>query len=486
MKIDNKLILENSKNLHILYVEDDETLRNLTSRVFANFFTNIDTAKDGKDGLKKYREYRITNGYPYDLVITDVNMPNMSGIEMCEAIKSDCFEQVIIFITAFNDTQYLHDAIELGANGFLIKPINPEKLKETLYKTTQMLADKKVVQKYYQGIENITGVESGKIDATFLNAPKDILDDLTQNKVLISTMWVTSKTVEQYLKIHTIDREYFRKHFGIKVIEYFLDVVEDESKIGNCPIIFVMLDFFKNKRLPLKDVFIICIFFKNSLITYIFDKYSFNKKLFERISYILDKNFEGVITEYLEREKVAKENNSIDSINGATTIIETSEKQSLDDITYSEYVLESDLYDLQDLEEDIDSLAIFVTESNRATFEDIIQLGETIKRYGEILTNYPLFTELGKYIIKLGINFKDNSELLMNDKERMSNISVLLEGFINDLLVWRKEIFENNIKDPHFLDNSFISNVNTIIMFIEYDETNESNEVVEDDGFEFF
>jgi hypothetical protein len=53
----------------------------------------------------------------------------------------------------------------------------------------------------------------------------------------------------------------------------------------------------------------------------------------------------------------------------------------------------------------------------------------------------------------------------------MYNIASLIEGFVNDLIIWRREVFEHNIEDPHFLNQSFFSNVDTIIMLIEYDES---------------
>ena len=65
----------------------------------------------------------------------------------------------------------------------------------------------------------------------------------------------------------------------------------------------------------------------------------------------------------------------------------------------------------------------------------------------------------------------------------MSNITALIEGFVNDLIVWRKEIFDNNIKDHTFLNQSFFSNVDTIIMFINYDESADSQESFDDDMF---
>ena len=477
MKIDNKLILENSKNLHVLYVEDDEGLRGATSQLFLNFFDTVDTAIDGQDGLEKYQAYLDKTNVPYDIVISDINMPHMDGIEMYKKIKAINYEQVIIFITAFNEISYLHSAIKLGVNAFLTKPIDVDQLKDVLYKTTQVVADRKLVQKHYQQIEEANILNINLQDASEFTSSKDILNDLEINKELISNLWANKKIVYDRLENHSIDVEFFRSHYGIKVIEYFLSVVKGDSEVGNCPVVFVMLDFFKYKNLPLEDIFMICVQFKNTMTDYVFSKYSFNYKLFDDISYILDKNFEGVIINYLKMKGCDKQKTL------EVAPIKVKEEEIVEEINYAEYVLEHDVYELHDLEQEIDSLAISVTMSSSSTVEDNTQLGNNIRRYGEILNNYPLFTELGQYIIKLGVNFSDNTQLLYDDKQRMSNITALVEGFVNDLIVWRKEIFENNIEDVHFLDSSFFSNVDTIIMFIEYDE---SAEVSNDGDMEFF
>lgn len=478
MKINNKLILENSKSLNILYVEDDEPLRNSTSQLFSNYFNIVEVAVDGNDGYEKYKSYLDKTGEHYDIVISDINMPNMDGLEMCKKIKDINYEQSIVFVTAFNEQSYLHSAINLQVDGFLTKPIEMEQLKSILYKTTQSVVDKKIVKKYYEQIEDINSVTMSKIDTVDYNSPKDILDDLVTNKEMLSHLWADKTIIHDKLKEYSIDAEFFRSHYGIKVIEYFLNVIKGEAEVGKCPVVFVMLDFFKNKNLPLEDIFVICVQFKNTLTAYIFDRYIFNNKLFDDISYIVDKNFEGVIIDYLQMKKDDKKKSSKQK----KIELQEENEEIIEEINYVEYVLESDVYELQDLEEEIDSLAISVTGSN-TTVEDSTQLGNKIKRYGDILSNYPLFSELGKYIIKLGVNFITNSQLLVDDKVRMLNITALIEGFINDLIVWRKEIFENNIENPHFLDSSFFSNVDTIIMFIEYDE---SAEVIDEAEMEFF
>ena len=483
MEIDNKLLLENSRDLKVLYVEDDDSLRESTFKLLSNFFTDLDIVADGKLGYDAYKTKLETTGSPYDIIISDINMPNMNGIEMCEAIKEITPDQAIIFITAFNEVEYLNSAIRLGTHGFLTKPIEMQNLKSVLYTVTQMVADRKLVENHYEQIEDLNMLHIDKKDARNFSCAKDILKDLEINKEKISHIWTGKQVVQERLESHLIDVEFFRTHYAMKVIEYFIGVISGDNKIGNCPVVFIMLDFFKNKDIPLKDIFMICVLFKNTISSYIFERYSFNQLLFDDISLILDKNFEGVIINYLELNYtmiihkppvIKKQNVKVD---------ETPQVKVDEVINYMEYVLEHDMYELQDLEEDIDALAIAVSEGSNMNVEDFDILGNQIKRYGNILNNYPIFAELGQYVIKLGVNFSQNAQLLFEDKERMLNIAALIEGFVNDLIIWRREIFENNIEDPHFLDQSFFSNVDTIIMFIEYDESAVNEEEDFDDMF---
>lgn len=164
MKIDNKLILENSKDLIVLYVEDDESLRSSTASIFSNFFKQVDIASDGQEGFDTYMKYKKDTDSFYDLVISDINMPNMNGLEMSELINKEHFEQAIIFITAHDEAAYLHDAIKLGANGFLTKPLDSDQLKVLLYKTTQSIVDRKEAENYYKKLEELNIELSKTID----------------------------------------------------------------------------------------------------------------------------------------------------------------------------------------------------------------------------------------------------------------------------------------------------------------------------------
>ncbi len=112
-----KNVFEVSSELHVLYVEDDINLRQETSMLFEPFFARLDVASDGLEGLEKFNEHL------YDIIITDINMPRMNGIEMISKIREIHPEQKIIAISAHSESDILVSLIRAGVTSFLLKPI---------------------------------------------------------------------------------------------------------------------------------------------------------------------------------------------------------------------------------------------------------------------------------------------------------------------------------------------------------------------------
>ncbi len=152
--VDLKLVHEYTRDLHILYVEDNETLRDSTLKVLNNFFKTVDIAVDGRNGIDKYKTFQTQGKKPYDLIISDINMPHINGVEMSEKILEIEPTQSIIFITAHNEIEYLHKAISLGISSFLLKPLNLQDLASVLYKVCQAISDRNLVNEHYAMIED--------------------------------------------------------------------------------------------------------------------------------------------------------------------------------------------------------------------------------------------------------------------------------------------------------------------------------------------
>ncbi|MFA6788396.1 MAG: hybrid sensor histidine kinase/response regulator [Arcobacteraceae bacterium] len=108
---------ENIKQYTILYIEDEKQSVELVSCILKERVKEIFVAYDGRDGLEKYKIHRP------DIVISDIQMPHMNGIELSKKIKAINPKQNIILITAFNENSALLEAINLGITKYIVKPI---------------------------------------------------------------------------------------------------------------------------------------------------------------------------------------------------------------------------------------------------------------------------------------------------------------------------------------------------------------------------
>lgn len=116
-----------SQTLNVLYVEDDASLRTDMYELLSPLFKGVDLAEDGMNGLQKY------NQSLYDLVITDINMPKMNGIEMVHNIREINPEQKTVAISAHNEGDILIDVIKAGVHSFILKPVIQKEMINVLY-----------------------------------------------------------------------------------------------------------------------------------------------------------------------------------------------------------------------------------------------------------------------------------------------------------------------------------------------------------------
>jgi PAS domain S-box-containing protein len=106
----------------ILYVEDEATSREQVKRMLNTRGYRLMMAENGRDGLEHYLSHTP------DIVLTDIMMPFMSGLEMAREIRTREPDAQIIVMTAFNDIDYLLQAIDIGINQFVVKPVAFQKL----------------------------------------------------------------------------------------------------------------------------------------------------------------------------------------------------------------------------------------------------------------------------------------------------------------------------------------------------------------------
>ena len=117
--------------LKVLYVEDDPHVRESLLRLLRRRFDNVIEACDGREGLELYREHNP------DFVITDIQMPEMDGLTMCEQIIKEKPDAKVIITTAFNDISFINRAEAIGVKAYISKPV----MKDTLIEAIRSVVD---------------------------------------------------------------------------------------------------------------------------------------------------------------------------------------------------------------------------------------------------------------------------------------------------------------------------------------------------------
>ena len=163
--IDIKQLKEHTKDLRVLYVEDDELVRHGVNELLSRFFPHVDLACDGLKGLEKSRKNT------YDIIISDINMPNMNGIEMAQTILSENPEQAVIIISAHNEPDYLLELINMGIQYYILKPLNLTQLTSVIHRVSSAIYNRRLDREYQESIEshNVTLEQTVREKDTQLN-----------------------------------------------------------------------------------------------------------------------------------------------------------------------------------------------------------------------------------------------------------------------------------------------------------------------------
>lgn len=162
----------NLELITLLYVEDDKLIRNELVEILEDEVQQLYVASDGQEGLELYKKHKP------DIILTDIRMPIMDGLAMSEQIISIDSNAQIIISSAFNEPEYLLEAIKLGVHYYSLKPINLEDLFTNLNKISNYVINakrfkenEKLLKQYKSEVDKIAIVSKTDINGiiTYVN-----------------------------------------------------------------------------------------------------------------------------------------------------------------------------------------------------------------------------------------------------------------------------------------------------------------------------
>lgn len=142
------------KEVTLLYVEDDESIRPIFERVLKRKMKKLFVACDGLEGYEMFKEFKP------DMILTDIKMPKMNGLEMAKKIRETNQHIPIIILSAHSEGDFFLEAIEIGISGYLVKPIDKEKLFNLLERNAKITLFERNKKEQEELLQNVIDMQA--------------------------------------------------------------------------------------------------------------------------------------------------------------------------------------------------------------------------------------------------------------------------------------------------------------------------------------
>lgn len=217
------------KELKILFVEDEVNISKLLKDALADYFYSFTVASDGLEGLEKFKNINP------DIVITDIMMPNLDGLEMTKEIRTINEDIPIIVLSAFSDKEKLLKAIDIGITKYFIKPFDPEEVLEYLIFIANKLNKNRIVclnedfsfdTNTNNLFENEKLVNITKREKKFISLLLSDRNNITSTNSIKSTLWDEENITDERLRT-------FVKRFRAKTNKELIKNISGQGYIIN-------------------------------------------------------------------------------------------------------------------------------------------------------------------------------------------------------------------------------------------------------------
>ncbi|WP_419777424.1 response regulator transcription factor [Malaciobacter marinus] len=185
----------------VLLVEDEEDAREILSFYLDTIFDEVQIACDGQEGLNIYKKY-YEEEKSFDLVLTDIKMPNKDGLTMVEDITKLNDEQKFIIVSAYKDEEYLFKSIGLNIISYFVKPLEIKTVMEILKKVKSKVLEDKSKNENLSEIINLNKTYSFNTKTNLLYKKDELIHLSKKETLLLKALIINIKQIKtkEFLK----------------------------------------------------------------------------------------------------------------------------------------------------------------------------------------------------------------------------------------------------------------------------------------------
>ena len=185
----------------VLLVEDEEDAREILEFYLDTIFDEVEIACDGQEGLELYTKSYEENK-AFDLVLTDINMPNKDGLSMIDDITALNENQKFIIVSAYKDEEYLFRSIGLNVISYFVKPLEVKNIMEMLKKVKTKVLEDKSKQEVQVELINLNQTYSFNTKTNLLYKGEELINLSKKETLLILALITNIKEIKtkEFLK----------------------------------------------------------------------------------------------------------------------------------------------------------------------------------------------------------------------------------------------------------------------------------------------
>lgn len=442
-----------SYDLKVLYAEDEKDIRESTSELLKLFFKDIKVAVDGTDAKDKLKNFTP------DILITDIQMPNLDGLELISYVKNSYEDLQVVITTAFSNQDYIFKSFDLGVSQYLIKPIKKESLINVIEQVSKNIDNSKKAKELEElKVHQMINYASEHVTYQILDSLKSPCLIFTNEKIRY-----TNRAYKYLAGVKYIDELFDKKEGYISSLKEY-----DETKPANNIVSISNEKGRKVYKIIKNNINIDDIVQKSEI-------YFFIDVTLEEYQKIKIKSYTEILETIVFKAKYQKkepESKKIDveeicELESKTKLTINSDENNLlrrshtHKTTAQEYVSEldddilSELQELDELDKDFtESISILREEAN---INGLKEMATQLQKYAHEISLLFEFQDLAYAIESLSRLFYTLDESKDYDK-KINKVLILLEGIKEDLSTWRNVIFiEQSALDIHYLDSSLYS-----------------------------
>jgi len=439
-----KDIVQFSSGFKILYVEDDLSIQVEMKELFEMFFKEVLVANDGLEGLELFKKYQ-----DIDMVISDIQMPNMNGLDMAKNIRDSGSDVSIIMITAFNDQEFFIKSIDIKIDKYMLKPIDDKQMIQIFYDVSKSIVEKKVYlklkaedeqrklqEKQQDTISKITDafispaiIYKGN-ELIYYSKPfmelfniKDVnLNKATLDTILFDTRKGCINSLSKYDENNLPNNKiYIKQKVGNKIFKVIKKDIElDHDMVQIYILIDITMEEYQKVRIESYAQSLEIMMIKTKKKELLPKKKKNNKILTKGENELLRKRHKYVMT---SAELIA----------------------SMDDFILKE------LQELDDLDDDFKETMLSFDEGD---FSNLAHVSELMQRYADEIYIVEQFEDLYISVKSLADLLKEIDISLLQES-KYGEFFLYINSVREDLALWRKSIFVDQQTDNiHYLDSS--------------------------------